>query len=380
VDLGAEFLEVGLWYRSRYFPKAGEDMAAASEREVLATRRSVGVCDVSTLGKIDIQGPDAGEFLNLLYSNGFKTLQVGKARYGLMLREDGILYDDGTASRLTTDRYLMTTTTHNAAGVLAHMEFYHQCVWPGLDVQFCSVTEQWAGLAVAGPRSRELLSRVLPQILLDNDAFPYMAAGEFIFQGMPLRLFRISFSGELGYEINVPAGYARAFADHLMEVGEAFGLTPYGSEALDVMRIEKGHVTAKELNGQTTPNDLGLGRMVSQKKDYIGRFLSGRPGMTDANRQRIVGLVPERAGARLFAGAHLVGLGKSAIAKNDEGFVTSVTYSPALGHWIGLALVNGGEERIGEKMRAIEGLRGMEADVELVSPLFLDPEGVRLRD
>ncbi|HIG13694.1 MAG TPA: hypothetical protein EYQ32_04435 [Gammaproteobacteria bacterium] len=380
VDLGAEFLEVGLWYRSRYFPKAGEDMAAASEREVLATRRSVGVCDVSTLGKIDIQGPDAGEFLNLLYSNGFKTLQVGKARYGLMLREDGILYDDGTASRLTTDRYLMTTTTHNAAGVLAHMEFYHQCVWPGLDVQFCSVTEQWAGLAVAGPRSRELLSRVLPQILLDNDAFPYMAAGEFIFQGMPLRLFRISFSGELGYEINVPAGYARAFADYLMEVGEAFGITPYGSEALDVMRIEKGHVTAKELNGQTTPNDLGLGRMVSQKKDYIGRFLSGRPGMIDTNRQRIVGLVPERAGARLFAGAHLVGPGKSAIAKNDEGFVTSVTYSPALGHWIGLALVNGGEERIGEKMRAIEGLRGMEEDVELVSPLFLDPEGVRLRD
>ena len=379
VDLGAEFLEVGLWYRSRYFPKVGEDMAAASEREVLATRRSVGVCDVSTLGKIDIQGPDAGEFLNVLYSNGFKTLQVGKARYGLMLREDGILYDDGTASRLATDRYLMTTTTHNAAGVLAHMEFHHQCVWPGLDVQFCSVTEQWAGLAVAGPRSRELLSRVLPQISLDNDAFPYMAAGEFTFQGMPLRLFRISFSGELGYEINVPAGYARAFADHLMEVGAAFDITPYGSEALDVMRIEKGHVTAKELNGQTTPHDLGLGRMVSHKKDYIGRFLSGRPGMIDANRQRIVGLIPERAGARLFAGAHLVGPGKSAIAKNDEGFVTSVTYSPALGHWIGLALVNGGEERIGEKMRAIEGLRGMEEDVELVSPLFLDPEGVRLR-
>ena len=225
-----------------------------------------------------------------------------------MLREDGILYDDGTASRLATDRYLMTTTTHNAAGVLAHMEFHHQCVWPGLDVQFCSVTEQWAGLAVAGPRSRELLSRVLPQISLDNDAFPYMAAGEFTFRGMPLRLFRISFSGELGYEINVPAGYARAFADHLMEVGAAFDITPYGSEALDVMRIEKGHVTAKELNGQTTPHDLGLGRMVSHKKDYIGRFLSGRPGMIDANRQRIVGLIPERTGAGgpFEPSAHLV--------------------------------------------------------------------------
>ncbi len=379
-DLGAEFVEVGLWYRSRYFPQPGENMAQAATREVQATRGGVGVCDVSTLGKIDIQGPDARQFLNLLYCNGFRTLAIGKARYGLMLREDGILYDDGTTSRLGEDRYLMTTTTNNAAGVLAHMEFHHQCVWPDLDVQFCSVTEQWAGLAVAGPKSRKVLSQALPGIVLDNDRFPYMAAAEFTIEGIAVRVFRISFSGELGYEINVPAGYARVFADQIMAAGESLGIVPYGSEALDVMRIEKGHVTAKELNGQTTPHDLGLGRMLSSKKDYIGRFMSSRPAMTDAARQRLVGIIPEKSANRLFAGAHLVKPGRSATAENDEGFVTSVTYSPTLGHWIGLALVAGGEQRIGERMLAIEGLRSVADPVKLVSPLFYDPEGERLRE
>ena len=268
-------------------------MARKCLREVKAARERVGLCDVSTLGKIDVQGPDAAEFLNRLYCNTFSTLDVGKARYGLMLREDGIVFDDGTTSRLADDHYFMTTTTANAARVMSHMEFCHQALWPELDVQYVSVTEQWAQMAVAGPKARATLQKIVDDVTLDDTTFPYMAAKEIsILGGITARLFRISFSGEHAYELSVPADYGNMVARGIMQAGEEFGITPYGIEALSVMRIEKGHVAGGELNGTTTAGDLGIGKMMSTKKDYIGRMMAGREGLTDKNRQCVVGIRP----------------------------------------------------------------------------------------
>jgi sarcosine oxidase subunit alpha len=263
-ELGAVFVETGLWMRSSWFPRDGEDWLASASREVLAARSSVALCDVSTLGKIDVQGKDAGAFLDKLYCNTFSTLDAGKARYGLMLREDGIVFDDGTTSRLAPDHYLMTTTTANAARVMSHMEFCHQALWPDLDVQYVSVTEQWAQMAVAGPKARATLQKIVDGIELNDTTFPYLAAKEItVLGGMTARLFRISFSGEHAYELAVPADYGNMAARALMQAGEEFGISPYGIEALSIMRIEKGHVAGGELNGTTTAADLGLGRMMS---------------------------------------------------------------------------------------------------------------------
>ncbi|MGL4296633.1 MAG: sarcosine oxidase subunit alpha family protein, partial [Aestuariivirga sp.] len=240
-ELGAVFVETGLWMRSSWFPREGEDWLAAASREVLATRNGVGLCDVSTLGKIDVQGKDAGAFLDKLYCNTFSTLAVGKARYGLMLREDGIVYDDGTTSRLAEDHYVMTTTTANAAKVMAQMEFAHQALWPDLDVTYVSVTEQWAQMAVAGPKSRATLQKIVDGLDMTDETVPYMAAQEItVLGGVPARLFRISFSGEHAYELAVPADYGNMVARALMQAGAEFGITPYGVEALSIMRVEKG--------------------------------------------------------------------------------------------------------------------------------------------
>ncbi len=374
---GAVFVEAGQWLRPRYYPRSGEDMMAASVRETLATRNGVGLCDVSTLGKIDVQGADAGIFLDRLYCNGFSTLKVGRARYGLMLREDGIVFDDGTTSRLAGNHYFVTTTTAGAAAVMAHMEYCHQVLWPALDVQMVSVTEQWASMALAGPRSREVLAAVLDGFDLSDDAFPFLAATETRVGGIPVRLFRISFSGELAYELNVPAGCGEAAWQALMDAGQAHGITAYGTEALGIMRIEKGHVAGPEINGQTTAADLGLGRMMSKKKDFVGRVLAQRPGLTDPRRPTLVGL-RAAPGQRLQAGAHLLAPAADTVATNDLGHVTSVTYSPMLDAWIALALLSGGAERIGQTLRAANPLRGHEATVEVVSPHFFDPDNERL--
>jgi heterotetrameric sarcosine oxidase alpha subunit len=381
-EQGAVFVEAGAWLRAQYFPRPGEkDWLETVNREVRRTRSAVGICDVSTLGKIDLQGADAAEFLNRLYINGWSTLAVGRARYGLMLREDGIVMDDGTTSRLSDDRFLVTTTTANAAKVMQHMEFCHQCLWPELDVQFTSVSDQWAQFSVAGPRARDLLSRIVdPPFDIGNNAFPYLGAAELtVCGGVTARLFRISFSGELAYEVAVPARYGDALVRRLMEIGSDLGITPYGTEALGVMRVEKGHVAGNELNGQTTAADLGLGRMMSTKKDYIGRVLAGRPGLADPARPSVIGFRPVDRSRRLRAGAHFILDGAAATTENDQGFMTSVAFSPMLGHWIGLGLLARGAERIGETLRACDPVRGEEIAVEVVSSVFYDPDGERLR-
>ena len=289
-----------------------------------------------------MQGPDAAEFLNRLYCNTFCTLAVGKARYGLMLREDGIVFDDGTTSRLADDHFFMTTTTANAARVMSHMEFCHQALWPDLDVQYVSVTEQWAQMAVAGPKARATLQKIVDGVELNDTTFPYLAAKEIsVLGGIPARLFRISFSGEHAYELAVPADYGNMAARALMQAGEEFGITPYGVEALSIMRIEKGHVAGGELNGTTTAADLGLGKMMSAKKDYIGRMMAAREGLMDKNRQCVVGIRPVDASATdLRAGSHILKRDDPPSMASDQGYISSVAWSPMLNMWLGLALLS----------------------------------------
>jgi heterotetrameric sarcosine oxidase alpha subunit len=378
---GAVFVEAGPWYRAQYYPRTGEtDWLDTVTREVLAVRGGVGFCDVSTLGKIDVQGPDAGAFLDRLYINTFSTLAVGKARYGLMLREDGFVLDDGTTARLAADRFIMTTTTANAVRVFQHMQFCHQVLWPELDVQMASCSDQWAQVSVAGPKARVVIAKLVDGGFdLSNAGFPYMAAAELrLMGGVPGRLFRLSFSGELAYEIAVPARYGEMLVERLMQAGAEFGITPYGTEALGAMRIEKGHIGGNEIDGRTTAADLGLGKMMSRKKDYIGRVLAERPGLTAAGRMQLVGLKPIARGARLRAGAHFLPLGAAAHAANDEGVMTSVAYSPTLECWIGLGLMKSGASRIGQRVRAYDPVRNGDVEVEICAPCFLDPKGVRL--
>jgi heterotetrameric sarcosine oxidase alpha subunit len=377
---GAVFVEAGAWLRASWFPRAGEDSLAAATREVKAVRSAVGVTDVSTLGKIDIQGPDAATLLDRVYCNTFSTLAVGRARYGLMLREDGLVMDDGTTSRLGPDHFLMTTTTANALGVMRHLEFCHQCLWPELDVQMATVSEQWAQLAIAGPRSRDVLARVVDrQHDISNAAFPYLTARAVtILGGTPARLFRISYSGELAYELAVPAGVSGSVAEAIMTAGSDFGIAAYGLEAMGIMRIEKGHVAGNEINGQTTARDLGLAKMMSTRKDYIGRALASRPGLMGPDRWGLVGLKPMDRDARIVAGAHLLPIGEAVTTSNDLGYVTSAAFSPALGHWVGLGLLAGGVAGVGRRVRLVDLLRSIELDVEVCEPVFYDPAGERL--
>ena len=379
---GATFVETGNWLRAQWFARSGEKGWRDSvDREVEMTRGSVGICDVTTLGKIDIQGKDAAEFLNRVYTNAWLKLPIGKVRYGLMLREDGIAYDDGTTARLDENHYVMTTTTANAVLVFRRLEFARQCLWPDLDVHLISTTDGWAQFAVAGPNSRALLSKLVDAPFdISNEAFPFMACAELtVCGGTPARLFRISFSGELAYEIAVPARFGNSLMKVLMEAGEEFDAVPYGTEALGVMRIEKGHAAGNELNGQTTAAHLGLGGFVSKNKDCIGKILSQRPEMDPDDAIRLVGLAPVDKSQPLLAGSHFIKKGDEANMANDQGWMTSVAYSPSLGHSIGLGFVKRGAERKGEVIRAVNPARGSEVEVEIVSAHFLDPEGERLR-
>jgi len=380
-EQGAVFVETGPWLRALYYPRAGEEPQDSVNREVATVRSQAGVCDVSTLGKIDVQGSDAGAFLDRVYANTFSTLPVGKARYGLMLREDGFVLDDGTTARFADDRYFMTTTTANAVKVMQHLEFCQQCLWPELDVEMVSVTEQWAQFAVAGPRARDVLQGVVdPAYDLGNAAFPYLACGEVtVCGGTPARVYRLSFSGELAYEIGVPARFGDSLMRAILEAGAPFGIAPYGTEALGVLRIEKGHPAGGELNGQTTAHDLGFGKLLSAKKDFIGRFMAARPALTDPARPSLVGLRPLDREDRLRAGAHLIPKDAEAIAKHDQGYVTSIAFSPSLGHWLGLGLLARGPERHGEIVRAYDPVRGGDVLVEVRPPCFIDVEGERLR-
>ncbi|MEP3634009.1 MAG: sarcosine oxidase subunit alpha family protein [Shimia thalassica] len=379
--LGVEFVEVGPWMRAQYFPKDGEShWRETVDREVLAVRSGVGLCDVTTLGKVDVQGADAGEFLNRLYANMIATLPVGKVRYGLMLREDGHAYDDGTCARLAEDHYVVTTTTANAGPVYRNMEFAHQCLWPELDVQMISTTDAWAQVAVAGPNSRALLERIVDDLDLSNEAFPFMGCAELtICGGLRARLFRISFSGELAYELAVPARYGHALMQRLMDQGQDLGVTPYGTETLGVLRIEKGHAAGAELNGQTTPTMLGMDRMVSKKKDSIGAIMSRREGLSE-NTRRLIGLKPVDHDAPVVAGSHLFAKGAAQDTHSDQGWITSACFSPHLGCHIGLGYLENGDTRLGEVITAANPLEGQEMQLEVVSAHFVDPEGGRLRD
>jgi sarcosine oxidase subunit alpha len=379
---GAVFIDAGMWLRAQYFPQPGEtDWLQTVSREVSNVRSNVGICDVTTLGKIDIQGKDAAKFLECVYTNGWENLAVGRARYGLMLREDGFVMDDGTTTRLAPTHFVMTTTTANAAKVFQHLEFCHQWLWPELDVNFCSVTDQWAQIAVAGPKSRHTLRIIVdPEFDISNAALPYMGACEVtVCGGIRARLFRLSFSGELAFEIAVPARYGNALAERLMQAGERYGICAYGTEALGVMRIEKGHPAGNELNGQTTAHDLGMAKLLSKKKDYIGRAMAARPALTDPARPSLIGLRPVNRADRLRAGSHLLPPGAAAVASNDQGYITSVAFSPGLSHWIGLGLLANGASRHGEIIRVYDPVRNGDLLAEVVSPVFYDPEGAKLR-
>jgi sarcosine oxidase subunit alpha len=380
-EQGAVFVETGQWLRAQWFPQSGESGWRQSvNREVETVRSKVGVCDVSTLGKIDIQGSDAGAFLDRVYINTFSTLPVGKARYGLMLREDGFVMDDGTTSRLANDHFYMTTTTANAGKVMQHLEFCHQALWPELDVQMVSVSDQWAQYSVAGPQARDLLRTVVDSRHdISDAALPYLGvAAMTVCDGVTARLFRISFSGERAYEIAVPARYGDALMRRLMENGRPFGAIMYGTEALSVMRIEKGHPAGNELNGQTTADDLGLGRMMSKKKDFIGRVMAQRPALVAADRPTLVGFRPVDHKQMLRAGAHFLAVGAKPSLENDEGYMTSVAYSPLLQSAIGLGFLKNGPARIGQHVRAYDPVRNGDIEVEICHPAFIDPRGERL--
>ncbi len=376
---GATMAEAGLWQRPWYFARTGESLASAYVREATCTRETVGLCDVTSLGKIALQGPDATELINRVYSNPFAKLPVGKARYGIMLRDDGIVMDDGTTWRLSETDYFMTTTTAHAAKVMVWLEELLQIRWPDLRVHVTSVSEQWAGTAVAGPRSRDLLATCMdkPEVVT-NESLPFMGVVEAELKGgIPCRIARISFSGERAFEVYVPADYGPAMMDLLWPAAQAMQGCLYGLEALGALRIEKGHVTAAELDGRVTIDDAGLGKMASEKKPYIGSALRKRADMRRADRPNLVGIFPRdrhetfNAGSILCAGDHVAGMG--------EGWVTAVTHSPALGHWIGLGFISGGHAAWADRsVVCADPLRKADVNVEIVSPHMFDPSGERM--
>ena len=375
---GAVFEDVGQWKRPRYFPRDGETMDEAVLRECAAARTGVAVMDATTLGKIDIQGPDAGIFLDRVYTNMFSTLKVGSCRYGLMCRADGMVFDDGVTSRIGGQRFHMTTTTGNAAPVLDHLEEWLQTEWPDLRVHATSVTEQWTTVAVVGPRAREVVGPLMPDLDVSNEAFPFMTWREAVIAGTPGRVFRISFSGELSFELNVPTWYGLALWEAVMAAGEPLGITPYGTETMHVLRAEKGYpIIGQETDGTVTPQDLGMAWAVSTKKDFIGRRSHRRPDTARADRKQLVGLLPLDPVARLPEGAQLVApdadLGTTPVPM--LGHVTSSYQSAALGRTFALALVKSGRDRIGQRVLAplVDGT--MEA--EIVDSVVFDPENLR---
>jgi len=375
---GAVWQETGLWMRPLYYSAAREPGWEPILREARAVRQAVGLCDVSTLGKIDIQGADAAKFLDRLYINTFSTLAVGKCRYGVMLREDGFVLDDGTTTRLGPEHFLMTTTTAKAAEVMEHMEFCHQTVWPDLDVQFVSVTDQWCQMAVAGPKSRTTLARCVVGCDVSNAALPCMGYVAATIANVPVRIFRVSFSGELAYEVACPAGFGETVWDTIMSAGGQDGIVTYGLEALNVLRVEKGHLTGAELNGQTTARDLGFGKMIKKSGDFIGRVNSERPAMIAKDRPVLVGIrtLTTDFEPRLRGGAHIVADADGTVSL---GHVSSMTRSVELGRWIGLALVRNGVDRLGQRLYATSPVHGDRVEIEITSPHHVDPENARVK-
>nr|WP_309503688.1 2Fe-2S iron-sulfur cluster-binding protein [uncultured Roseovarius sp.] len=374
------FQTSGDWLYSRYFPQENEDMSTAITREVNAVRNGLGCVDMSTLGKIDITGPDALEFLSRVYCNNFATIKPGRLRYGLMLREDGIVFDDGTIACLTPDHFLITATTANAGSVWRHLQKLAQVEWPNLDIHLTDVTSHWASLAIAGPYARELMQALKPDFDATREAFPFAAVRDgTLGDDLPVRAFSVSFSGELSYELNVPAGYADALFNRVMAAGAKWNITPYGLESLDVLRIEKGHLSiGTEIDGRRTPSDLGLGRMVSDKKNFLGKALLTRPALQAPDRPQLVGLKPLDRTQAIPPGGHLTHEALTGSVQKICGNLTAAVHSPTLGHSIALAFLVNGQARVGETLWVVSPLAETSVEVEVVAPHFYDPDGARL--
>ena len=375
---GAAFEDVGLWKRAWYFPKPGEDMHAAVRRECRQTRVSAGIFDASTLGKIEVVGPDAAAFMEKLYTNPWAKLEPGRCRYGLMLSEAGFVMDDGVIARLAEDRFHVTTTTGGAPRVLHHMEDYLQTEFPNLRVRLTSTTEQWAVIAVQGPKAREIIAPLVAGFDLSKEAMPHMSIREGTVCSLPARVMRVSFTGELGYEINVPADYGRAVWEAIWAEGRKFDAVAYGTEAMHVMRAEKGYIiVGQETDGTVTPDDLGLNWAVGKaKKDFVGKRSLTRPDMVAEGRKQLVGLFTENPTVVLEEGAQITGEANPAPGTRALGHVTSSYESPALGRSIAMALVADGRKRMGETLHV--PMPGGAIAVKLVEPIFLDPKGDRL--
>ena len=374
----AELQNSGVWQRPFFYIKVGEQVRDAIIRETLQVREKVGIVDVSTLGKIEVQGRDAAEFLERVYINRWKSLPVGRCRYGLMLREDGFVFDDGTTTRVAENEYYMTTTTGNAGPVLEHLEFYAQTVWPELHVHLTSVSDQWAGMALAGPHSRNVLGTLIGESEASNENLPYMGFLSSEIEGAPVRIFRVSFSGELGYEIHIPSKFAQTVWQTVLAAGREWDIAPYGMEAMTVMRIEKGHVVSAELDGRTTAADLGFERMMKKDVDFVGKRLAERTALVSAGRKQLVGVVSLN-GRPIPKGAQIVEVNDSQPPAKSKGHVTSSCYSPLMDKEIGLALVADGRQVYGKEYYAASPLTGRSVPVEVVHHIFVDPEGERTR-
>jgi len=375
----AVFVDAGLWLRPRYYKQGKENLYEAAKREAANVRNNIGICDVTSLGKIDIKGPDSAEFLNRVYTNAWMKLPIGKARYGVMLREDGIVFDDGTTTRISENHFHMTTTTAQAVNVLAHLEYYLQVVWPELDVNVLSATEQWAGAALAGPNSRNLLGKLFPNLDVSSESLPFMGFKEEDLFGVPTRIFRISFSGELAYEINVESGYGVFMWEKIMEIGKEMDIEPCGTEALSTLRIEMGHVAGSEIDGRTIPSDLSLDGMVSKKKDFIGKRSLSRPAFVDNTREKIVGVVPLDKKTMIPEGSHLVVDSNAPLPNPKLGHVSASCWSVEYNNPFSLAIIKDGKKRIGEKLYALSPLKNKSIPVEIVSSHYVDSKGERVR-
>jgi len=375
----AIFVDAGLWLRPRYYKQDNETLAEAAKREAINVRKNVGVCDVTSLGKIDIKGPDSAEFLNRVYTNAWMKLPVGKARYGVMLREDGIVFDDGTTTRISENHYHMTTTTAQAANVLSHLEYYLQVVWPELNVNVLSTTEQWAGVALAGPNSRDLLNKLFPDVDVSNKNIPFMGFKQADLFGIPVRIFRISFSGELAYELNVESGYGMFMWEKIMELGKEMNIEPYGTEALSTLRIEMGHVAGSEIDGRVIASDLSLDGMLSKKKDFIGKRSLNRAAFLNPEREKIVGVVPLDKKTMIPEGSHLVSNKNATLPNPKLGHVSASCWSVEYNNPFSLAVLKDGKKRIGQKLYALSPLKNKSIQVEIVSSHYVDPKGERVR-
>jgi sarcosine oxidase, subunit alpha len=382
VAAGAVFEDVGQWKRARYYPRPGENMDAAVRRECLSARDGVALLDASTLGKIEVSGPDAARFLDRIYINRWQNLATGNCRYGVMCRDDGMVFDDGVGARLAPDRFFLTTTTGNAAAVLDWLEEWLQTEWPKLDVFCTSLTEQWANATLVGPKARDVLAVIAPRLALDAARFPHMTMREADVAGIPARIFRVSFLGELSYEINVPSDCGLALWERLIAAGEPFGITPYGTEAMHVLRAEKGYIiVGQETDGSVTPVDLGLGALVARDKDGLGRRSLARGDTARIDRKQLVGLLPDNPGEVIPESAQLVAvLGdlRSPIPGPHPGMIGHVTssyFGARIGRSFALALVQNGRARHGERVWAPLADRAIAA--RICPPTFYDTEGAR---